>query len=132
MPLLCVDAVIKNSAGKVLLVKRKNEPLKNYWWVPGGRVLKGETLDQTFHRKMREELGIRVKQLRCVGYYEAVNMPHVGIAAHGGRLHSLSIVFEARCDANEVSLDSQSSDWGYFDKLPLRFKVRPFGNGIAP
>jgi len=46
MPLLCVDAVLRNASGQVLLVKRNNEPLKNRWWVPGGRVLKGETVRQ--------------------------------------------------------------------------------------
>ena len=126
MPLLCVDAVIRNSAGKVLLVKRKNEPLKNHWWVPGGRVLKGESIERAFRRKMREELGVRLGKVRCIGYYEAVDMRHAGLREHGGRLHSFSMVFEALLDATNIVLDSQSTDWGYFEKLPTRFAVQHF------
>ena len=126
MPLLCVDGVIRNSRGEVLLVKRNNEPLKNRWWVPGGRVLKGETLERAFRRKMREELGVRVGALRRLGYFEAAKMPHPGIGAYGGRLHSVSIIFEAHMDLTEVALDSQSSDWGYFEQLPAQFKIQSF------
>jgi colanic acid biosynthesis protein WcaH len=126
MPLLCVDGIIRNSSGQVVLVKRNNEPLRNVWWVPGGRVLKGETLERAFRRKMREELGIKVGGLRCLGYSEAVNMRHRGIRAYGGRLHSISIVFESRLEGTEVTLDSQSSEWGYFDRLPARFRIQSF------
>jgi len=126
MPLLCVDGVIRNSSNQVLLVKRSNEPLKNHWWVPGGRVHKGETLEYAFRRKMREELGIKVGHVHRLGFYEAVNLRHVGIKPNGGCLHSVSIVFQACVDVTEVVLDAQSSDWGYFDDLPTRFKIQPF------
>ena len=131
MPLLCVDGVIRNSSNQVLLVKRVNEPLKNTWWVPGGRVLKGESLERAFRRKMHEELGIRVDNARCLGYCEAVNVRHVGIAAEGGRLHTLSIVFETRVEVARVTLDSQSSDWGFFEELPTRFKIHRFDADIT-
>jgi GDP-mannose mannosyl hydrolase len=126
MPLLCVDGVLRDSSGRVLLVKRSNEPLKNHWWVPGGRVLKGETLQRAFRRKMHEELGLRVKKMHCLGYYEAVDMHHGGIDSNGGRLHSVSVVFESVVDGANVTLDSQSSDWGYFKQLPTRFKIQAF------
>lgn len=126
MPLLCVDGVIRNSSDRVLLVKRSNEPLKGRWWVPGGRVLKGESLEQAFRRKMRQELGLKVADVYCIGYFEATTMRHLGLGPRGGQLHSLSMVFEARTDATGVTLDSQSSDWGFFPKLPSRFKIRTF------
>ena len=126
MPLLCVDGVILNSAGCVLLVKRKNEPLKNRWWVPGGRVLKGESLEHAFRRKMREELGIRISGARCIGYSEATALRHRGLNPTTGLLRSVSFVFETRFDATSIKLDSQSSSWGYFAKLPASFKIRFF------
>jgi len=126
MPLLCVDGVIRNPSGQILLVKRRNEPLKNSWWVPGGRVLKGESVDRAFRRKMLEELGIRVRKFLCIGYCEASSVRHLGIESEGGRLHTLSIVLETRFESTNVILDSQSSDWGFFDKLPTRFVIRTF------
>ena len=46
LPILCVDIVIKNNRGEYLLVKRAHEPLKGRWWVVGGRVHKGESIEQ--------------------------------------------------------------------------------------
>ena len=57
MPILCVDIVIEYQ-DKVLLVKRKNQPAKGQWWFPGGRVFKGETIEQAAVRNGIEEVGL--------------------------------------------------------------------------
>src|SRR5574343_212151 len=57
MPFPCIDVAII-CEGKVLLVKRKDEPAKDEWWVPGGRILKGETMKQCAIRKAKEEVNI--------------------------------------------------------------------------
>ena len=57
MPIPCVDFCLV-SQGMVLLVLRKDAPAKNEWWVPGGRILKGEKMQETAARKCKEELGI--------------------------------------------------------------------------
>lgn len=57
-PLISIDLIIRNEQGHVLLGKRVNAPAKGYWFVPGGRVRKNETLDDAFVRLVREELGI--------------------------------------------------------------------------
>ena len=39
IPILCVDIILTNkNKNKFLLIKRNNEPLKNEWWIVGGRV----------------------------------------------------------------------------------------------
>lgn len=57
MPIACVDIAIVHR-GAVLLVKRKDAPARGQWWVPGGRVWKGETMRATAARKALEEVGI--------------------------------------------------------------------------
>ena len=57
-PLISIDLIVRNELGEVLLGKRVNAPAKGYWFVPGGRVRKNETLDDAFVRLVREELGI--------------------------------------------------------------------------
>ena len=57
MPIACVDIAIV-ADGAVLLVRRKDAPAKDQWWVPGGRVIKGETMRATAIRKARDEVGI--------------------------------------------------------------------------
>ncbi|RKG42759.1 MULTISPECIES: GDP-mannose mannosyl hydrolase [Acinetobacter] len=58
-PLISIDLIVRNEQGEVLLGKRVNAPAKGYWFVPGGRVRKNETLDDAFVRLVREELGIK-------------------------------------------------------------------------
>lgn len=57
MPIPCVDIAMVHK-GAVLLVRRKAKPAKGEWWVPGGRVLKGEMMADTARRKASEEVGI--------------------------------------------------------------------------
>ena len=58
-PFVGVGAVIVQD-GKVLLVKRKFEPLAGQWSLPGGAVEVGETLEACLVREMREETGLDV------------------------------------------------------------------------
>ena len=44
-PLVSLDFIVENSRGEFLLGKRTNRPAQGYWFVPGGRVQKDETLE---------------------------------------------------------------------------------------
>lgn len=57
LPIACVDIAIV-AQGAVLLVQRNDPPAQGQWWVPGGRVFKGEMMRETAARKAREEAGI--------------------------------------------------------------------------
>jgi len=71
-PLISIDLVVQNSQGEVVLGKRINEPAKGFWFVPGGRVFKDETLDAAFERIAKEELGLHAKRsdAEFLGVYE--------------------------------------------------------------
>lgn len=58
-PVVGVGAVIVRN-GKILLEKRKNEPGRGKWSIPGGLVELGEDLEQTVIREVREETGLQV------------------------------------------------------------------------
>jgi mutator protein MutT len=58
-PIVGVGAVIVDE-GKVLLIRRKYEPLKGHWSLPGGMVEIGETLEAALTREMQEETGLVV------------------------------------------------------------------------
>jgi len=58
-PFVGVGAVIVRE-GKVLLVRRKHEPLAGQWSLPGGAVEVGETLEACLVREMLEETGLEV------------------------------------------------------------------------
>lgn len=71
-PLISIDLIIHNKAGKVLLGRRTNRPAKGVWFTPGGRVRKGEKIAQAFKRITRTELGAEaeIKDARYLGLYE--------------------------------------------------------------
>ena len=71
-PLVSMDLVVRNVEGRILVGHRINEPAKDHWFVPGGRVGKGESLDEAFRRIVRQELGIsKARQdAELVGVYE--------------------------------------------------------------
>ncbi|MGA9347297.1 MAG: NUDIX domain-containing protein, partial [Anaerolineae bacterium] len=96
LPILCVDVVVMNTNGEYLLVKRANEPRKGHWWVIGGRVFRGETMEQAAIRKVKEEVGLDAQSFRPIGYYEEVfGKNPFGLASE---LHAVSIVFSAVVD----------------------------------
>ena len=57
-PLVSIDLIVTDGNRRVLLGERRNRPAQNTWFVPGGRIRKGETLDTAFTRVVRDELGI--------------------------------------------------------------------------
>lgn len=71
-PLISIDLLVENEQGEYLLGLRNNRPAQHYWFVPGGRVQKNETLDAAFLRLTTEELGIRLERNQAVfkGVYE--------------------------------------------------------------
>jgi 8-oxo-dGTP diphosphatase len=56
----CVGAVIKDDSGRLLLIKRRNEPGAGLWSLPGGRIEPGETDQQAVVREVCEETGLAV------------------------------------------------------------------------
>jgi 8-oxo-dGTP diphosphatase len=58
-PVQCVGAVIKDDAGRLLLIKRRNEPGAGRWSLPGGRIEPAESDEQALVREVLEETGLQ-------------------------------------------------------------------------
>ena len=58
-PIVGVGGVIVHE-GRVVLIRRRYEPLKGHWSLPGGTVEVGETLEAALAREMLEETGLVV------------------------------------------------------------------------
>lgn len=114
MPIVCVDIVVlyKN---KILLGKRLNRPDKGKWWLPGGRVLKGETLKHAAIRKLNEETGIKTKNLKELGFGETFFKD----GPFSGSTHTVNFVFLFRAKKNpNLYLDKQHSEFKWFENIP--------------
>ena len=123
VPILCVDLLIKDESERYLLLKRKSEPLKNEYYLPGGRVFLGEKLEDAARRKAREETGVIVSgKLVIAGIYEDF-FSQSSFGEH--RYHTLSMVF--RCSVKNdygIVLNDQSNDWKFSPDLPDRFNSK--------
>ena len=87
-PLLTTDCVICDQDGRVLLIRRKNEPFKGAYALPGGFVDIGETVEAACRREVLEEAGLTVGELQLVGVYSDPGRDPRG--------HTVSIAYLAR------------------------------------
>jgi len=72
MPLISIDLLVVGPDGATLLGWRNNPPARNSWFVPGGRIRKGETLATALRRLTRDELGLEtdISVTRFGGVFE--------------------------------------------------------------
>lgn len=57
-PLVAVDLVVIRDMKEILLGRRNNRPAQGFWFVPGGRIRKNETMHVALERVAETELGL--------------------------------------------------------------------------
>ena len=113
-PVVGIGAVVVVD-GKVVLVRRRNEPLAGRWSLPGGVVELGETLASGVVREVREETGLEVAVGRVVDVVDRVYRDDEGrIAYHYVLVDYVCRVvggaLQAGTDASEVAVVSED-EW---------------------
>ena len=99
LPIACVDLVIRNKNSS-LLVKRKENPERNKWWFPGGRILLNESLKSAAKRKLREELNVKnFKKIEFLGVKETKFKK----GRFGKPIYSINNVFLVELKEKEIS-----------------------------
>lgn len=63
----CVGGVVYDDTGRLLLIRRANEPSRGRWSLPGGRVERAESDAVAVTRELYEETGLRVRPGALVG-----------------------------------------------------------------
>jgi 8-oxo-dGTP diphosphatase len=89
-PSVTVDAValrLRDGDLEVLLIRRKNDPYKGFWAIPGGFIEMHERLEVSAAREFREEAGIAVSPQRLVQFFTA------GDPERDPRTRVISVVF---------------------------------------
>ncbi|OGE31374.1 hypothetical protein A2631_06040 [Candidatus Daviesbacteria bacterium RIFCSPHIGHO2_01_FULL_44_29] len=82
VPRLCVDLIIQDPKGQVLLLRREEEPSVGMWHLPGGTVLFREEVEQAIKRIAQEEVGVAVRVEGLVGFIEFLNEERGNQAFH--------------------------------------------------
>ena len=120
-PLVSIDLVIRNPSNKVLLGKRNNRPAMGYWFVPGGRIFKNETINQALKRISEVELGqdLSTKAPSLLGAYDHIYEDNF-LNVKGINTHYVVLAFVIALQQEiEVKSDEQHTElkWWEVDKL---------------
>lgn len=110
-PSLAVDGILFQQ-GKILLIKRKHEPFKNRYALPGGFIEYGETAEKAVIREVWEETHLKTGVSQLIGVYSQPKRdPRRHTISLAYALHIKSGTLKAGSDANLVK-------WFEIDKLP--------------
>ena len=116
MPIACVDLVVWRE-GQVLVLKRKDEPLRGGWFVPGGRVLRDEHLSYACARIVRDEACLESGFPRFVGYDET--MFDTDPFHHGKGTHTVNLIFAVPGADGRVKLSSRHSAYQWLEPYEI-------------
>jgi colanic acid biosynthesis protein WcaH len=107
LPIASVEAVIFKD-NSLLFLLRNHSPVKGQWWFPGGRIWKGETLEQALAREVKEETGLEVVESELVNVYSRIF----------DERHDITIVYYCKCKPDKIKLDGEHSEYKYFKEPP--------------
>lgn len=114
---LTVDAVVfgyEEGLISILLVKRKYDPFKGCWALPGGFVLEDESLEAAVERELHEETGVKINYLeQLYTFGNPARDPR-------GRIVSIAYFGLVRPDAFHIqaSTDAEEAQWFDIKELP--------------
>jgi colanic acid biosynthesis protein WcaH len=112
-PLVSMDLIVRDASGHVLIGRRINEPAKDTYFVPGGRITKNELRADAFRRLCRVELGreYEMSQARFVGTFDHV-YPANALQQPGFGTHYVVLAFELPVNRTDLDLSGpQHSDY---------------------
>jgi ADP-ribose pyrophosphatase YjhB (NUDIX family) len=101
--------------GKVLLVRRGNEPGRGKWSLPGGRIRFGERSEEAALREMREETGLEVRLRRVVDVVDVFWRSEMGELLE----HFVIVDFEAEVIGGELRPADDALDARWFSPEEL-------------
>ena len=110
VPRLAISLVVANRNGEVLLARRAMSPKKGFWHLPGGFVLRDESLRRCTQRVVKKELGVTISSTaaKFMGVFENLHKDPRG--------HVVDLVYKMKIDAPRPTEETQEVK--YFKKLP--------------
>lgn len=122
-PIVGVGAVIIEN-GTILLEKRKNDPGRGKWSIPGGLVELGESLEQTVIREVKEETGLVVDAPELVDVVSQTTLDE------GGRVkyHFVIVDYLVKLKSGTARAASDAADleWVRFDEVEQKDLIKSF------
>ena len=99
-PIACVDLLVVHDR-RLLLMLRNNAPGKGVWFAPGGRILRGEALEEAVTRVLGKETGLK-----------ATRMEQKGTMAHiWPEIHTVTTFYRVDVVNGDVEMNDEHSDY---------------------
>lgn len=113
-PIPTIDIILSKSSNDnmILLIKRKKDPFKDYFSLPGGFVNEGEKVEDAVRREAEEELLVKVEPIDILGVYSE---PH-----RDPRGHIMSITFIAKINNGEPKAGDGVAELKWFEVNDLK------------
>lgn len=110
----CVIFLKEGQQVNLLLIKRRNDPFKDKWALPGGMLEENETLEQCAARELGEETCLTLSELHQVAAFSAPDRDP------RGRIISMAFYGVADPANRHVQAASDASDtaWHPMNALP--------------
>ena len=95
-PVPTIDIILSENSNsdKILIIKRKKDPFKDFFSLPGGFVNEGEKVEDAVRREAEEELLVKVEPIDILGVYSDPNRDPRG--------HIMSVTFIAKIINGEL------------------------------
>ncbi|MBB3140877.1 NUDIX hydrolase [Halomonas organivorans] len=119
-PVVATIAVLIRD-GRILLVRRANPPDAGLWGFPGGKIERGESIEQAAMRELHEETGIVASAHRTFNAIDAFDVGDDGRLRH----HFVLIAVLCTWRAGEPAAGDDALEAGYFD-------IQGLGDGRVP
>ena len=121
-PRICVDLLIYNTKGDMLLTKRSIEPYKDHWHFPGGRIKFREPVEKAIERIFKGELGQDLEvNPHMIGFCQFLEEEQKGQLRHS---ISLVHVINLRNDT-DFMIDDNANDIRFFSGSEMPSPIIP-------
>jgi len=110
-PSVTADGIVLKD-GRIVLIRRRNDPFKGSHALPGGFVDYGERLEDCVVREVLEETGLKTRVVGLVGVYSDPGRDPRG--------HFVTAVYELRTIGGSLKPgdDASSAEWVSVDDIP--------------
>jgi len=116
---IAVDAIVfgynKEDGVRLLLIKRKYDPFKGEWAIPGGFVLDNESLEDAVERELQEETGVKITYLEQLYTF--------GKPGRDPRRRIISVAYfglvkSSQFEKLNATTDAEEAQWFNIKELP--------------
>ncbi|MDO8583377.1 MAG: NUDIX domain-containing protein [bacterium] len=111
VPRAAISIAIFNEK-EILLTKRREDPFKDFWHLPGSYIIKNESIQECVKRVLREELGFE-------GDFSSKLLFLSEDLDKDPRGHTLDLIYEVKIGADAaINPVGRTKELGYFGKIP--------------